>query len=922
MSDLAAYDAFLRAKAATSRPTGDATAADDINPLLKDHQRAIVEWAVRGGRRAIFAAFGLGKTFMQIEAVEALRRAHGGRALIVAPLGVRQEFMRDARALATGEHPVVSDAQRSALRAWQDGRPDRVPDLRFIRRIEEAGDTGLYITNYETVRDGKLDPRLFAITSLDEASCLRGFGGTKTFREFMKLFAGDDRQAGTKNGGIRYRFVATATPSPNDYIELLAYAAYLGVMDIGEAKTRFFRRNSEKADQLTLHPHKEEEFWLWVSSWAVFLQKPSDLGFSDEGYELPPMTVRYHEVKSNILGGRASRSGQVPLIADAAIGVIDAAREKRDSLPARIAKAAEIKAADPDDHFIFWHDLEDERAALEKAIPGIATVYGSQDLDERERLIAGFADGEIRDLGGKPSMLGSGTNFQRHCHRAVFTGIGFKFNDFIQAIHRVLRFLQDREVVIDIIHSENEREVLRKLLAKWEQDRRLREKMGEIIRKYRLNEQAMAEALERSIGVERIEVKGEKYTIVNNDTVIETSRMAGNSVGLIVTSIPFSTQYEYTPSYNDFGHTDDDGHFWRQMDFLTPQLLRVLQPGRWACVHVKDRVIPGGINGLGFQTLSTFHADCIRHFREHGFAFMGMKTITTDVVRENNQTYRLGWTEQCKDATKMGCGVPEYLLLFRKPQSDTSKSYADTPVVKAKKEWDREAGEWRNPAGYSRARWQIDAHGYARSSGDRLLKAEEIAGLPADHVYRVWKTFNLASVYDFEHHVAIGEALEMRGALPPTFMLLPPHSWHDDVWSDVARMRTLNGEQHAKGKEMHLCPLQFDIVERAIAQLSNPGDTVFDPFGGLMTVPYCAMKLGRRGAGVELNPGYFLDGAAYCRAMEEKMSVPSLFDYLDASRAASEASPPGAPAGPREGADGRSALRASPDEAAGAEAAE
>src|SRR5690606_38593067 len=160
------------------------------------------------------------------------------------------------------------------------------------------------------------------------------------------------------------------------------------------------------------------------------------------------------------------------------------------------------------------------------------------------------------------------------------------------------------------------------------------------------------------------------------------------------------------------------------------------------------------------------------------FAYMGMKTITTDVVRENNQTYRLGWTEQCKDATKMGCGTPEYLLIFRKPQTDTSRSYADQPVVKAKKEWVGRNGEgaWLNPEGYRRARWQIDAHGYMRSSGDRQLAADEIAGLPADQVYKVWKAYNLSAIYDFEHHVAIGEALEMRGALPPTFMLLPPHS--------------------------------------------------------------------------------------------------------------------------------------------------
>ncbi len=852
------YMQFVRAKAAVASKQGVQITAGAVNPLLKGHQRAIVEWAIEGGRRAIFAAFGLGKTFMQLEAVRCSLDGCDPDALglIVAPLGVRQEFRRDAATLGIR--------------------------LEFIRSIEEAralaaDGARMFITNYETVRDGRLDPRHFEVTSLDEASCLRGFGGTKTFREFMKLFAGDDRESGVRSEGIRFRFVATATPSPNDYIELLAYAAYLGIMDVGEAKTRFFRRNSEKADELTLHPHKEDEFWLWVSSWAIFLQKPSDLGFSDEGYDLPPVDLRWHEIPSDMSTRETERDGQGILIRDPGNDIIGAAREKRDSIAARVSFAADIAAADPDDHFVFWHDLEAERLALEAAIPSLVTVYGSQDLEVREQSIEDFSDGRIQRFAGKPVMLGSGCNFQRHCHRAVFVGITAKFNDFIQAWHRLVRFLQTSRVRVDIIYTAAERGTRRILERKWKQHLRQVEKMSEIIRKYRLNEQAMAKALERSIGVDRIEVKGDAFTCVNNDTVIETSLMADESVGLIVTSIPFSTQYEYTPSYNDFGHTDDDRHFWQQMDFLTPQLLRVLQPGRWACIHVKDRIIPGGINGMGFQTLSTFHADCIYHFKKHGFAFMGMKTIVTDVVRENNQTYRLGWTEQCKDATKMGVGTPEYLLLFRKPQNDTSKSYADVPVVKAKKEWKGEA--WVNEDGYSRARWQQDAHAFNRSAGDRHLAAEEIQGLPADQVYKIWKAFNLDAIYDFEHHVQIGEALEMRGALPPTFMLLPPHSWHDDVWSDVARMRTLNGIQQAKGKEMHLCPLQFDIVERAVAQLSNPEDLVYDPFGGLMTVPYCALKLGRRGRGVELNPGYFLDGVAHCKSMEAQKAIPSLFDY-------------------------------------------
>ena len=261
-----------------------------------------------------------------------------------------------------------------------------------------------------------------------------------------------------------------------------------------------------------------------------------------------------------------------------------------------------------------------------------------------------------------------------------------------------------------------------------------------------------------------------------------------------------------------------------------------------------------------------------------------MKTITTDVVRENNQTYRLGWSEQCKDGSRMGAGVPEYLLIFRKPPSDRSNGYADRPVAKAKKEWDPEAKDWKNELGYSRARWQIDAHGYMRSNGDRTLTPEELEGLDADQVYKVWKSYNLQEIYDFEHHVRIGEALEMRGRLPPTFMLLPPHSLHKDVWSDVARMMTINAEQARKGQEMHLCPLQYDIVDRAIAQYTEPGEWVFDPFGGLMTVPFRAVKLGRKGIGVELNKGYWLDGAKYVAAASREAGTPSLFDFLDAGQ--------------------------------------
>ncbi|SCM73427.1 conserved hypothetical protein [uncultured Pleomorphomonas sp.] len=862
------YLDFLKAKM-VSAPVAGLDLVDrtgPVNPALKPHCKVIVPWALRGGRRAIFARFGLHKTSMQIEIERQILAAEGGAGLIVCPLGVKQEFFRDAELYFIGEFGVR---------------------MKFIRRPEEIEDGCIHLTNYETVRDGKLDPTLFKVACLDEASCLRGFGSSKTFREFMRLFA-----------GVAYKFVATATPSPNDFIELLAYAAFLEIMDVGEAKTRFFKRNSEKADKLTIHPHKEEEFWRWISSWAVFISKPSDLGFSDDGYILPELDVRWHEIPADHAHAGFEASGQGRLLKEAAIGVQNAAAEKRSSLDARIAKVLELRAEAPDEHRILWHDLEAERHALEKAIPTAKAIWGSQDLDERERRVIDFSEGCFAELAAKPSIAGSGCNFQRHCAWEIFVGVGFKFNDLIQAIHRVQRFGQTRGVRIDLIYTEAERPVRREIERKWAQHMEMEKRMVEIVKKYGLTQAAMGDILVRSLGVERVEASGHNYRCINNDCVEEVRRMPDASIDLIVTSIPFSTQYEYSPSYNDFGHTDNDEHFFRQMDFLIPELLRVVKPGRVAAIHVKDRITPGGINGLGFQTVSPFSDLTVERFRRHGWAFMARKTVTTDVVRENNQTYRLGWTEQCKDGTKMGYGLPEYVLLFRRPPTDRSNGYADEPVRKSKKRWvdpvdgPIEDGEmpsegggnsaryWEAADGYSRARWQIDAHGHTRSSGDRPLAPEDYIGLDAGDVWKLWKRENLARVYDFEHHVRVAEALDIAGSLPVTFMLLPPHSPHPDVWTDITRMRTMNTLQAGAGREQHLCPLQFDIVDRLIVQMSQPGETVLDPFGGLMTVPYCAIKLGRRGVGIELNPGYWLDGVKYCEAAEEEVETPTLFDLI------------------------------------------
>lgn len=770
------YSDFLADKVRFDATFGHDVPATAVDPVLKPHQRDIVQWAVHGGRRAIFASFGLGKSMMQLEILrltlqavatsKGMRPSHrhspnlpGLRALIVCPLGVRQEFLRDAKKLGI--------------------------TARFIRstmELLEPNDTyaDVYLTNYESVREGKVDVDWFTAVSLDEASVLRSFG-SKTYQTFLPLF-----------DNVPYCFVATATPSPNRYKELIHYAGFLGVMDTGQALTRFFQRDSTKANNLTLYPHKEREFWLWLNTWACFIQRPSDLGYPDTGYDLPELDVRWHEVAADHSAAGADRDGQHLLFKGGVLSTIDAAREKRSTMADRIAKAAELVTESPVDHFILWHDLEDERRAIKAAIPEAVEVFGSLDLDEREQRVIDFADGHHRILATKPSLSGSGCNFQRHCHRAIFVGVGFSFNDFIQSIHRIQRFQQPHPCRIDIIYAESEREVVRTLQRKWAEHRELTATMADIIREYGLAQADIVAALQRSIGVDRIEAAGDRWLAANNDCVAETRSMETDSVDLIVTSIPFANHYEYTPAVEDFGHTDNNQHFWQQMNYLTPQLLRILKPGRIYACHVKDRILFGNVTGAGVPTVSPFHAEAIFHAQEHGFDYLGMITVVTDVVRENNQTYRLGWSEQCKDATKMGVGSPEYILLFHKPQTDRSKGYADTPVTKSK-------------ADYTRARWQVDAHAFWRSSGDRHLTADELAALKPEQLSRTFTEQTLREVYDYESHVRIGEQLEGRGALPATFMSLAPGSWSPEVWHDVNRMLTLNTTQSQRNQQMHVC---------------------------------------------------------------------------------------------------------------------
>jgi DNA modification methylase len=924
---MTAYDKFLAAKVPRAELRGFEPADGELHASLMPHQREIARWALRGGQRAVFASFGLGKTRMHLQVAQSIIKRTGKKYLIVAPLGVRQEFTKvEGPAMGLTVTYCHNDAEIAGCAS------------------------PLVITNYERVRDGDVtvSGETFAGAGLDEASVLRSFG-SKTYQTFLTLFQ-----------KIQYRFVFTATPSPNRHKELIHYAGFLGVMDTGQALTRFFRRDSEKAGNLTLYPHMEERFWEWVATWAVFLQQPGDLGFDDTGYDLPPLTVRWHkvDVDHKKAWGQTDSWGQAQLFLDQSSGLKEVAAAKRETLLTRVmmarellgniqaeadapltvtppasveeeaidralrhvagqrvlrqllagetwrtvfgqgggctldglywwgnAKGIEWSAADGGAGTVapaqivararqyqpaaargvlLWHDLEAERQLIERLIPAARTVYGTQPLEEREELILGFARGEFPLLATKPVIAGSGCNFQRHCADAIFLGSTYKFNDFIQAVHRIYRFQQSRPVTVHVIYAESEAPVIETLKAKWRQHDELVGKMTQLLKKQKLQfENDMK--LTRDTGCERAAIVSETFMAVHNDSVKELPLWAADSVDLIVTSIPFGNQYEYSPNYADFGHNPDNQVFFQQMDFLVPQLLRVLKPGRLACIHVKDRIRFGNVTGLGTPTVDRFSDQTADLFEKHGFLFMGRVTVDTDVVRENNQTYRLGWTENSKDSTKMGVGMPEYVLLLRKRPSDLSDAYADVPVTKDK-------------AQYTRAQWQVDAAALWRSDGDRLPDPDYLVNSPHSAIMSLWKAHCQRHGYDYREHVDIGRELEARGKLPASFMLFPPISRNAAVWTDIARMKVLNSEQSKRHQENHVCPLQLDIAERLIVRYSNRGETVLDPFAGIFTVPYMAIRSGRIGKGIELSAEYWRCGVGYCEQAEAERALPTLFD--------------------------------------------
>lgn len=709
------YDTFVSAKIKKASRAG-------FDPLpfivpLFDWQKVVVSWAIQTGRAALFEDCGLGKTAQQLEWASQVHRKTGGSVLILTPLVVSQQ--------------TLIEAQKFGV------------DAKIISTSNEIDQSGIYISNYEKLEH--FDCSLFAGIVLDESSILKSFTG-KTRRDLTAKFA-----------STPYRLACTATPSPNDYTELGQHAEFLGVCSSMQMLATFFVNDTFNTGDWRLKKHAESEFWKWLASWAACISKPSDIGFSNQKYDLPKLNLQSRIVKVDQL----QDSGD-DLFRIATLSATTMHREMKMTSDAR-AKEVALLVNQSTEPWVIWCNTNDEADALARHIPEAKEVRGSDDSKKKERILSEFSNGDLRVIVTKPSIAGFGLNWQ-HCHHVAFVGLSYSFEDFYQALRRCYRFGQKNEVNAYIVQAETEGAILKSVQKKMKQHEDMQSKMKIAAKELQLSKK------------ENITMKdditthtGDKWTIHHGDCVRVAKTIPDGSIDFSVFSPPFADLFTYSNDPQDMGNCDGMSDFLIQFDFLIAELRRIMQPGRQVAVHCVDLLSTKWKTGaIQFQD---FSGEIIRAFWKHEFLFHSRICIWKSPVTEMQRTKAHGLLyktlKQDSSSSRVGCA--DYLLVFKAPGKTV------VPVTK-------------DPNQYSVEWWQ------------------EVAS---------------------------------------------------PVWMTVDQGRVLNGDlARDNADEKHICPLQLDVIERAVELWSNPGDLVYSPFAGIGSEGVGALTLNRRFVGSELKKSY------------------------------------------------------------------
>lgn len=604
------YDEFLAAKALVVKSTGVDIPRDQLHPSLKDFQRDLTYWSLRKGRAALFADTGLGKTLMQL--VWAQHAAD--RVLILAPLSVAQQ--------------TVDEGIKWGI------------TVTYARSQSESPEQGITITNYEMLHH--FDPSQYGAVVLDESSILKSFEG-KTRTALIEAFANTPR-----------KLCASATPSPNDITEIANHAEFLGVMSRVEMLATFFVHDDQG---WRLKGHAKQAFYKWLASWGMSVRKPSDLGYSDEGYNLPGLTITPVIVDTDW-----KPEGQ--LFATELKGIQDRAAVRRQTLDERVKATADIIAKEPAKKWLIWCGLNDESIALVKAIPNSIVVEGSQSPEEKANTLHRFAKGEIDVLITKPSIAGQGMNFQV-CSRTIFCGIGDSYEDYYQCIRRFYRFGQTEEVQAYIVLSEPEQVVYDNVLRK---EREAQVMSAELVANITNFEREEIQSSQRDVAVYRTDEKsGDNWRMLLGDSTERLKEMEDNSIDLSIFSPPFSTLFTYSNSDRDLGNSKDYVQFFQHFGYISRELLRVVKPGRNVCVHVQQLPTTKATDGV--IGMRDFRGDMIAHFVKQGFIYHGEICIDKNPQQQAIRTHSksLLFVQLRKDASWMRPAFADYILVFRKP---------------------------------------------------------------------------------------------------------------------------------------------------------------------------------------------------------------------------------------------------------------
>lgn len=707
------YVEFLERKTRSDVPTG-LSEIPELNAALFPFQRDIVAWALKRGRAAIFADCGMGKTLMQLE----WARHIPGDVLILAPLAVAKQ--------------TVAEGAKFGI------------EVTYARHQSEAKQ-GITITNYEMLQH--FEPTAFHGVVLDESSILKAYDG-KTRTAIIQAFQ-----------RTPYRLACTATPAPNDYMELGNHSEFLGAMSRAEMLSMFFVHDGGDTQVWRLKGHAEQKFWQWLASWAVLIRKPSDLGYDDGGFILPALIVDEHIVTTDRPTGDY-------LFALEALTLQDRISARRDSVSERVSRCADLVNSG-DDQWVVWCNLNTESAALTRAIRGAVEVTGSDSIESKERALADFQSGKARVIVSKPSICGFGLNWQ-HCSKMAFVGLSDSWEQYYQAVRRCWRFGQQSPVTVALIVADVEGAVLRNIKAK---EMAAAEMAEGLIGHMRTEMQSNIKGTRRMTNeYERETASGEGWDLHLGDCVEVVGEIPSDSIHYTVFSPPFASLYTYSASDRDMGNCADYDEFSQHFQFLVKDLYRVTMPGRLLSFHCMN--LPTSKTHHGYIGIRDFRGDLIRMFQAEGWIFHSEVCIWKDPVTAMQRTKALGllYKQLRKDSAMSRQGIPDYLVTMRKPGANPE------PVTKTHESF------------------------------------------PVD----VWQRY-----------------------ASPVWMDINP--------SDTLQFRSAREEND----ERHICPLQLDVIKRAIELWSNPGDLVLSPFTGIGSEGYMALQLGRKFVGAELKRSYW-----------------------------------------------------------------